>query len=103
MDLSRDVMSSFKSSSAATQSLLHLAAGMDLNVHVLTSGFWPTYPVVDCSLPDELNAAQQVFKDFYLSKHSGRKLVWCNSLGTCVLKAQFESGTKELSVSMLQV
>ncbi len=44
----------------------------------------------------------QVFKDFYLSKHSGRRLVWHNSLGTCVLKARFEKGAKELSVSLFQ-
>lgn len=45
----------------------------------------------------------QVFKEFYLSKHSGRRLVWHNSLGTCMLKARFDKGTKELSVSLFQV
>ena len=45
----------------------------------------------------------QVFKDFYLGKHSGRRLVWHNSLGTCVLKARFDRGIKELSVSLFQV
>ena len=45
----------------------------------------------------------QVFKEFYLSKHSGRRLVWHNSLGTCILKARFDRGTKELSVSLFQV
>ena len=45
----------------------------------------------------------QVFKEFYLSKHSGRRLVWHNSLGTCILKARFDKGTKELSVSLFQV
>lgn len=44
-----------------------------------------------------------MFKDFYLSKHSGRRLVWHNSLGTCVVKAYFPRGTKELSVSLFQV
>jgi len=47
-------------------------------------------------------AAQAVFKDFYLSKHSGRRLVWHNSLGTCMLRAQFPKGLKELSVSLFQ-
>ena len=46
---------------------------------------------------------QAVFKDFYLSKHSGRRLVWHNSLGSCVLRAQFPMGLKELSVSLFQV
>ena len=44
----------------------------------------------------------QVFKDFYLSKHSGRRLVWQNSLGACVLRASFPKGAKELSVSLFQ-
>ena len=54
--------------------------------------------------PSEVSScAQGVFKDFYLSKHSGRRLVWHNSLGTCVVKAYFPKGTKELSVSLFQV
>ena len=50
-----------------------------------------------------LGLRQAVFKDFYLSKHSGRRLVWHNSLGSCVLRAQFPKGLKELSVSLFQV
>lgn len=46
--------------------------------------------------------AQEIFKEFYLSKHSGRRLVWYNTLGMCVLKSHFPSGPKELSVSLLQ-
>ena len=38
-----------------------------------------------------------------MSKHSGRRLVWQNSLGSCVLRAQFDKGAKELSVSLFQV
>ena len=64
-----------------------------------------TLPIPDkgielCAVVElELLAAQ----DFYLSKHSGRRLVWHNSLGSCVIKAQFPKGTKELSVSLFQV
>jgi hypothetical protein len=32
---------------------------------------------------------QDIFKTFYLSKHSGRKLQWQPTLGHCVLKANF--------------
>lgn len=42
-------------------------------------------------------------QDFYLSKHSGRRLVWHNSLGSCVIKAHFPKGVRELSVSLFQV
>eukprot|EP00887_Chlorella_sp_A99_P004032 scaffold11.g4032.t1 len=45
---------------------------------------------------------ESAFRDFYLSKHTGRRLVWYNGLSTCVIKAQFDAGTRELSVSLLQ-
>ena len=38
---------------------------------------------------------QEIFKKFYLVKHSGRKLQWQPTLGHCVLKADF------LAVSLL--
>ena len=34
---------------------------------------------------------QEIFKKFYLSKHSGRKLQWQPTLGHCVLKASFDA------------
>lgn len=80
-----------------------LPGGVDMNVNVLTSGYWPSYPVVEANLPQELSLYAQVFKEFYLAKHSGRRLVWHHSLGTCVLRAKFQKGAKELSVSLLQV
>ncbi len=33
---------------------------------------------------------QEVFKTFYLGKHSGRKLQWQSTLGHCVLKAELK-------------
>lgn len=102
VELSKDAMASFRKSPAASASLSQLCPGIDVNVQVLTSGFWPTYPVLDCALPEELAAAQHVFSEHYLQKHSGRKLAWINSLGTCIIKAHFNSGDKELSVSLFQ-
>ena len=46
---------------------------------------------------------QDIFKEFYLSKYSGRRLMWQNSLGHCVLKVEFPKGKKELAVSLFQV
>ena len=77
--------------------------GLDMSVSILTSGYWPSYPVLEAKLPEELTQHQAVFKDFYLSKHSGRRLVWHNSLGTCNVKARFAKGTKELALSLFQV
>uniref|UniRef100_A0A673W9U3 Cullin-4B n=1 Tax=Salmo trutta TaxID=8032 RepID=A0A673W9U3_SALTR len=45
---------------------------------------------------------QEIFKTFYLGKHSGRKLQWQSTLGHCVLKAEFKEGRKELQVSLFQ-
>ena len=43
---------------SATQA--RIPAGIDMNVNILTSGYWPTYHVVDAELPAELADYQQV-------------------------------------------
>jgi hypothetical protein len=45
--VSKDIAAQFKSS----EEYKSLPPGMDVNIRVLTSGFWPTYPVVDITLP----------------------------------------------------
>ena len=57
VELSRDVMSSFRNSSHA-QTLASREAG-ELSVHVLTQGYWPTYPPVEINLPSEILELQQ--------------------------------------------
>ncbi len=39
-----------------------LRPGIDMNVNVLTSGYWPSYPHLEAKLPDELTRYQTVFK-----------------------------------------
>ncbi|KAG6476099.1 cullin-4-like [Zingiber officinale] len=97
--LSKEINDSFKQSS---QARTKLPTGIEMSVHVLTTGYWPTYPPMDIRLPHELNVYQDIFKEFYLSKYHGRRLMWQNSLGHCVLKAEFPKGKKELSVSLFQ-
>lgn len=99
MELSKDINVAFKQYlNANTRNL----APIDMTVSILTMGYWPTYPVLDVSLPDQMVRFQDIFKDFYLSKHSGRKLQWQPTLGHCVLKASFKNGPKELVVSLFQ-
>jgi len=101
VDISRDVMRSFRSDSERFAKVE--AAGVELYVNVLTAGYWPTYPTVEVSLPPEMDALQGLFRDHYLGKHGGRRLVWQNSLGHCVLRAEFpKCGVKELAVSLFQ-
>ncbi|KAE8713076.1 Cullin-4 [Hibiscus syriacus] len=82
IELSKEINESFKQSS---QARTKLPSGIEMSVHVLTTGYWPTYPPTVLRLPCELN----VYQEFYLSKYSGRHLMWQNSLGHCVLKAGF--------------
>ncbi|KAH6565116.1 hypothetical protein BASA61_009673 [Batrachochytrium salamandrivorans] len=97
MELSRDIKRKFEDSAG-----FHDRIGpIDLNVYVLTSGLWPSYQPIELELPEELSNCQEVFKEYYMSKHSGRRLVWHNSLGSCLLRAQF-SKPKELHVSLFQ-
>lgn len=46
--------------------------------------------------------AQEAFQEHYLAKYSGRRLVWHSTLETCVVKAAFAAGDKDLQVSMHQ-
>ncbi|KAL9260448.1 Cullin-4-like protein [Drosera capensis] len=99
IELSKEINESFRQSS---QARTKLPSGIEMSVHVLTTGYWPTYPPMDVELPRELTTYQDIFKEFYLSKYSGRRLMWQNSLGHCVLKAEFSKGRKELAVSLFQ-
>eukprot|EP00960_Hanusia_phi_P054671 762734-Hanusia_phi.AAC.2 len=67
----------------------HLAQGdgnslsLDLQVKVLTTGFWPTQPMQQCRLPPEIDHACMVFQRFYLAQHNGRQLTWQVDLASC--------------------
>ncbi|KAK9722077.1 hypothetical protein K7432_002964 [Basidiobolus ranarum] len=98
MDVSRDIMISFRQ----TQKYKELCKDIELNVSVLTQGYWPNYPPAEITLAEQMTEYQEVFKSFYLSKHHGRRLMWQPSLGHCVLKAHFPKGKKELAVSLYQ-
>jgi len=99
VDLSSDIMSEFRE---AGKFQAELKGDLDLNVQVLTAGYWPAYAPVEINLPKNMVEYQDVFKRFYLSKYSGRRLTWQNSLGQCAIKASFPLGTKELLVTLLQ-
>jgi len=99
MELSKDTSLAFKQSNQAAAN-----DSVDLTVNILTQGYWPAYPVVEVHLPSQMLHYQEVFKKFYLGKHSGRKLQWQPTLGFCVLKAEFDNFKvkKEIQVSLLQ-
>jgi len=98
MELSKDIMLAFKQYMMNSES----PSSIELTVNILTMGYWPTYQPMEVSLPPEMVKFQEIFKKFYLGKHSGRKLQWQPTLGHCVLRADFTAGKKELQVSLFQ-
>ena len=77
--------------------------GVELSVQVLTTGSWPTPAGAHCNLPAELERCCEVFRAFYLNKHTGRRLVWQTNMGTADLRAQFAGSRHELNVSTYQM
>jgi len=102
MKLSSDTMEGFKTYTKNMGD--NVLDGIDLNVYVLTTGFWPTQSTANCILPGEILKCCEVFKKYYLSNHNGRRITWQTNMGSAELKATFAMGKKhELSVSTYQM
>jgi len=107
MDLSKDVMGSYKVyldgnvSGSSTAKITNL----DVDVQVLTTGYWPVYPKYNgLLLPSSLEKEKHRFEEYYNAKYQGRRIIWQNALGNCTVKARFPkvSGTRDLVVNLCQ-
>ena len=101
IDLSKDLTVKFAESLVESPNPL-IGSKTDVGIHVLTTGYWPTFNPIELKLPSELAAIHQAFSDFYLKQFHARNLVWLNSHGHVTLRAFFPKGRRELSVSTLQ-
>ncbi|KAI0293738.1 Cullin [Russula brevipes] len=78
------------------------APEVDINITVMTSTFWPMSLVpVPCAFPPLLAKASKSFEQFYLSRHSGRKLTWQPSFGNADVRVAFKARKYDLNVSSL--
>ncbi|XP_055346043.1 cullin-3-like isoform X2 [Paramacrobiotus metropolitanus] len=83
--LSKNINDEFKDYLGGTKKL-----PVDLNMSVLTTGFWPMQICqVDVVLPAAAQASFTEFKSFYLNKHNGRQLTLQPNLGMADLNATF--------------
>lgn len=102
----RDAYKTHKKTSPAESTSPHYRP-VDIEVDVLTTGYWPSQNLPPCTLPKPVQDAIDRFSDFYLHKHTGRKLSWQTSTGTAELRATFGSDGKyrrhELCVSTYQM
>ncbi|XP_044955618.1 cullin-3A-like [Hordeum vulgare subsp. vulgare] len=99
MKTSQDTMQDFYAKKSE-----ELGDGPTLDVHILTTGSWPTQPSPPCSLPPEILTVCEKFRGYYLGTHSGRRLTWQTNMGTADIKATFGKSQKhELNVSTYQM
>ncbi|KAI9512036.1 Cullin family-domain-containing protein [Russula earlei] len=95
MKLSADTMQAYRDHLSRTT-----APEVDIYVTVMTSTFWPmSYVPVPCTFPPLLVKASKSFEQFYLSRHSGRKLTWQPSLGSADVRVAFKARKHDLNVS----
>eukprot|EP00762_Andalucia_godoyi_P008671 ANDGO_00474.mRNA.1 Cullin-4 len=120
MEVSKDIMKSFKEHKVYGE-----LRGFDLNVSVLTAGYWPSSAGGRDSgdgkaekaggsgssgsgsssiiLPPDLTRYMEVFAKFYGDKYrDNRRLKWQYTYSTCNVKAFFPKGVKELVISLQQ-
>ncbi|XP_032830819.1 cullin-3 isoform X2 [Petromyzon marinus] len=87
MSISNTTMEEFRTHLHTTGTSLH---GVDLTVRVLTTGYWPTQAATPkCNIPPAPRHAFEVFRRFYLAKHSGRQLTLQHHMGSADLNATF--------------
>lgn len=98
MELSKEEMGEYIS----RQDNANIKSKVDLNVHVLSSAAWPSYPDINFNVPVEVRDALSRFETSYRGAHQSRKLFWKYGSHHSTLTARFPLGTKELVVSAFQ-
>uniref|UniRef100_A0A8C7YS15 Cullin 3 n=1 Tax=Oryzias sinensis TaxID=183150 RepID=A0A8C7YS15_9TELE len=97
MSISNTTMDEFRQHLQTTGVSL---GGVDLTVRVLTTGYWPTQSATPkCSIPPSPRHAFEVFRRFYLGKHSGRQLTLQHHMGSADLNATFYGPIKKVNAS----
>jgi len=76
--------------------------GIEFNVTVLTTGFWPSYQAQEASLCPEMQKAIQVFSNYYNGKTQHRRLQWIHALGQATIAAKLNGRRHDLIVNSYQ-
>ncbi|KAI8099695.1 Cullin family-domain-containing protein [Halteromyces radiatus] len=95
---SYDLMMNFKEQQVTRDS----DTWMDLNVNVLTYGFWPSYTPIDIRMPSQFQRVQDEFQTFYTNKYPKRRLKWLNALSVCEVESNYPKGTYMITLTLLQ-
>jgi Cullin family/Cullin protein neddylation domain len=99
VEWSRETMLVYKQSTGRT----HSNSSVEVEVQVLTTGYWPVYPIYpNLQLPDDLREQKDQFDNHYKNKYQGRRMTWQYALGHCMVKANGFPKAYELLVSLCQ-
>lgn len=96
VDWSRETMSRYKAAKKTpllppTASNSPNVSSVEMDVKVLTTGYWPVYPQYpNLVLPECLVKPQGDFLDYYKTKYQGRRMQWQYALGSVDVRAQFD-------------
>jgi len=66
---------------------------IDFSVQVLTTGFWPTYKMMDVVLSPLMNTCIATFTEWYNTKTQHRQLKWIHAIGEATVHSIF--GTRK--------
>ncbi|ORX52057.1 Cullin-domain-containing protein [Hesseltinella vesiculosa] len=75
---------------------------MQLNMKILTYGFWPACPPMEMTLPQKFQRIQNDFEMFYIRKNPKRRLTWQNGLSVCEILANYPTGAQTITLTLAQ-
>jgi cullin 3 len=101
--ISRETRDKYKAHKRHEESNRSTIKAVDIEVDVLTTGYWPSQNVPPCTLPQPIQESIDHFSKFYLNEHTGRKLSWQTTAGAAELRVTFSGRRHELCVSTYQM
>jgi len=91
MDWSRETMTRYKQTAFAANDSSN--DSLDVDIQVLTTGYWPVYPQYpNLILPQALLDKQEHFAEYYKTKYQGRRMSWQYALGNVNVRFRPDSG-----------
>ncbi|EKF30801.1 hypothetical protein MOQ_005376 [Trypanosoma cruzi marinkellei] len=74
----------------------------EVNLHILTSGFWPTQSTLAVRLPSPMHLLAKCVQDFYRHCFTDRQLVWQHQLSSAVVRCSMGTVRRNLTGTLLQ-
>lgn len=102
LSLASDLQKDFREHTEQLAEGKSALGGIDFNVTVLTTGFWPSYQVHDANLCPEMQKAIQTFHNFYNGRTQHRRLQWIHMLGQATIAAKLNNRRHDLILNTYQ-